>query len=197
MLFRSQLADAPGILMDPMSLSRHHRCFPGQGDWEMHAYLEAVVASGYSGPISLEIFNDQFRGAPAAAIARDGMRSLQICGEGLERARKKRGETPLYIGRALPEPARIGGVEFIEFSTNAAHSPRLTGELEGLGFRKVARHRSKDVDLWRQNDVNIVVNREQDGFVHSFYLVHGTSVCALALRFDDPQRALEIGRAHV
>ena len=190
-----QLADAPGILMDPMSLSRHHRCFPGQGDWNLHEYLEAAVASGYSGPISLEIFNDQFRGAPAAAVARDGMRSLQICGEELERARKQRGETPLYLGRALPEPAKIGGVEFIEFCTNGAHSPRLTGELEGLGFRKVAKHRSKDVDLWRQNDVNIVVNREQEGFSHSFYLVHGTSVCALALRFDDPQRALERANA--
>ncbi len=186
-----QLADAPAIVMDPMSLSRHHRCFPGQGDWPMLDYLEACIAAGYTGPVSLEIFNDQFRGAPAAVIARDGMRSLQICGEQLEKARKTRGETPLYLGRALPEPAKIGGVEFIEFVTSSAHSPRLVAELEGLGFRRVAGHRSKDVDLFRQNDVNIVVNREQEGFAHSFYLVHGTSVCALALRFDDPQRALE------
>ncbi len=186
-----QVADAPAIVMDPMSLSRHHRCFPGQGDWPMIEYLEAAIATGYSGPISLEIFNDQFRGAPANAIARDGMRSLQICGERLEANRKIRGETPLYLGRALPEPAKIGGVEFIEFVTSTAHSPRLVGELEGLGFARVARHRSKDVDLYRQNDVNIVVNREQEGFAHSFYLVHGTSVCALALRLDDPQRALE------
>ena len=190
-----QLADAPGILMDPMSLSRHHRCFPGQGDWPMNEYLEAAIATGYSGPISLEIFNDQFRGAPANTIARDGMRSLQICGEALERNRKTRGETPLYLGRALPEPAHIGGVEFIEFVTSSAHSARLVAELEGLGFSRVARHRSKDVDLFRQNDVNIVINREQEGFAHSFYLVHGTSVCALALRFDDPQRALERANA--
>lgn len=190
-----QLADAPAIVMDPLSLSRHHRCFPGQGDWPMLEYLEAAIATGYSGPVSLEIFNDQFRGAPANSIARDGMRTLQICGEQLESARRKRGETPLYLGRALPMPARIGGVEFIEFTTNTSHSPRLTGELEGLGFKRVATHRSKDVDLYRQNDVNIVINREPEGFSHSFYLVHGTSVCALALRFDDPQRALERANA--
>jgi 4-hydroxyphenylpyruvate dioxygenase len=190
-----QIADAPSILMDHMSLSRHHRCFPGQGDWPMIEYLEAAIATGYSGPISLEIFNDQFRGAPANVIARDGMRSLQICGENLERNRKERAETPLYLGRALPPPAHIGGVEFIEFVTATKQSPRLVAELEGLGFRRVAKHRTKDVDLFRQNDVNIVVNREQEGFAHSFYLVHGTSVCALALRFDDPQRALERANA--
>jgi 4-hydroxyphenylpyruvate dioxygenase len=190
-----QLADAPGILMDPMSLSRHHRCFPGQGDWPMEDYLETVISTGYAGPISLEIFNDQFRGAPAAAIARDGMRSLQSCAEALDARRAAKGTAPLRIGPALPAASAIGGIEFIEFATSGGQSPRLVAELEGLGFRRVARHRSKDVDLFRQNDVNIVINREQDGFAHSFYLVHGTSVCALALRFADPQKALDRANA--
>ncbi len=190
-----QVADAPGILMDAMSLSRHHRCFPGQGDWDMTAYLEAVAATGYAGAISLEIFNDQFRGAPANAIARDGMRSLQALGEALDQTRLARGEAPLAISRALPKPAKIAGVEFIEFASSGTQSTRLEAELAGLGFTRVGRHKSKDVDLYRQNDVNIVVNREQDGFAHSFYLVHGPSVCAIALRFDDPARALERANA--
>ena len=190
-----QLADAPGLLMDAMSLSRHHRCFPGQGDWPLHEFLDACVASGYSGAISLEIFNDQFRGAPPATIARDGMRSLQAAGERLDADRAARGLAPLHISRVLPKPARITGVEFIEFATGPSLSNPLEAELEGLGFRRVARHKTKDVDLFRQNDVNIVVNREQDGFAHSFYLVHGASVCALALRFDDPARALERANA--
>ena len=190
-----QVADAPGILMDPMSLSRHHRCFPGQGDWPITDFLDAAIGTGYNGPISLEIFNDQFRGAPAAAIARDGMRSLEVCGEALNQRRATQKAPPLAISRPLPAAAEVTGVEFIEFVTNSSHSPRLVAELEGLGFRRVARHRSKDVDLFRQNDINIVVNREQDGFAHSFYLVHGTSVCALALRFDDPARAIERANA--
>lgn len=190
-----QLADAPGILMDPMSLSRHHRCFPGQGDWPLDKFLEACIATNYSGAISLEIFNDQFRGAPAAAIARDGMRSLQTVGETLDKARAARGEAPLNISRALPKPARISGIEFIEFAAGPAQSTRLETELAGLGFQRVAHHKSKDVDLYRQNDINIVVNREQDGFAHSFYLVHGASVCAMALRYDDPARALERANA--
>lgn len=186
-----QLADAPGIVMDVMSLSRHHRCFPAQGDFPLTEYLEAILKTGYRGPISLEIFNDQFRGAPATVIARDGMRSLQVTAEKLEANRKAAGQQPLTASAALPAPANIGGIEFIEFATSSHESEALTSLLNGLGFTLVARHRSKDVDLYRQNDINIVVNREQDGFAHSFYLVHGTSVCALTLRFDDAKRALE------
>jgi 4-hydroxyphenylpyruvate dioxygenase len=190
-----QVADAPAILMDPMSLSRHHRCFPGQGDYPVNDFIEAAIKAGYRGPLSLEIFNDQFRGAPANIVARDGMRALQTCGETLDARRAEQGLPATRIGPALPAPGVISGIEFVEFVTSSAESPRLVALLEGLGFRRVARHRSKDVDLYRQNAVSIVVNREQEGFAHSFYLVHGTSVCALALRFDDPQRALDRANA--
>ncbi|MGE3646459.1 MAG: bifunctional sugar phosphate isomerase/epimerase/4-hydroxyphenylpyruvate dioxygenase family protein [Beijerinckiaceae bacterium] len=190
-----QIADAPDIVMDLMSLSRHHRCFPGQGDYPITDFLQYALKSGYSGPLSLEIFNDQFRGAPAAQIARDGMRALQATGEALDARRKEAGEPVYSIGQPLPPASDVRGVEFIEFVTGPTDSASLIAMLEGLGFHKVARHRSKDVDLFRQNGLNIVVNREQDGFAHSFYLVHGTSVCALALRFDDPKAALERANA--
>ncbi len=190
-----QINDAPGLLMDPISLSRHHRCFPGQGDWPVNDFLDYALATGYHGALSLEIFNDQFRGAPAANIARDGMRSLLACGEELNTRRLKRNEPALALTQGLPAASPVRGIEFLEFVTGGADAQRLATELEGLGFQRVARHRSKDVDLYRQNEVNIVINREQEGFAHSFYLVHGTSVCALALRFDDPKLALERANA--
>jgi 4-hydroxyphenylpyruvate dioxygenase len=190
-----QIADAPAILMDPMSLSRHHRCFPGQGDYPLDDFIEATIKSGYRGPLSLEVFNDQFRGAPASAIALDGMRSLQAAGERLDARLMKAGIAPTQISTPLPKAPVISGIEFIEFVTSTAESPRLVALLQGMGFARVARHRSKDVDLYRQNDLNIVLNREQEGFAHSFYLVHGTSVSAMALRFDDPRRALERANA--
>ena len=87
-----QVADAPAIAMDPLSLSRHYRCYPGQGDYPIVDYLDAVTRSGYRGPLSLEIFNDQFRGASAAAIAIDGMRSLRASGEALAAKHAARGE---------------------------------------------------------------------------------------------------------
>src|SRR5580693_2562457 len=86
-----QVADAPALVMDPLSLSRHYRCYPGQGDYPIVDYLDAVTRAGYRGPVSLEIFNDQFRGASAQTIALDGMRSLRAAGEKLAAKRAARG----------------------------------------------------------------------------------------------------------
>ena len=60
-IFFVQLADAPAIDMDLLYWSRHFRNMPGEGDLDVTAFMRAVLATGYSGPISLEIFNDQFR----------------------------------------------------------------------------------------------------------------------------------------
>ncbi|MDU6373946.1 MAG: sugar phosphate isomerase/epimerase, partial [Bradyrhizobium sp.] len=77
-IFLVQLADAPKLELDVLSWSRHFRSFPGQGDLPVGAFMEAVAATGYSGPLSLEIFNDQFRAGSAPRTALDGMRSLLL-----------------------------------------------------------------------------------------------------------------------
>src|SRR5213595_205642 len=75
-IFLVQLADAPSLGLDVLSWSRHFRCFPGQGDLPVVEFTEAVLATGYAGPLSLEIFNDQFRAGSAVRTATDGLRSL-------------------------------------------------------------------------------------------------------------------------
>jgi 4-hydroxyphenylpyruvate dioxygenase len=61
--------------------------------------------------------------------------------------------------------------------------------LSALGFVATARHRSKSVTRWQQGHANIVINREPEGFAHSFDIVHGASVCAIGLRVDDVESA--------
>ena len=85
-IFFVQLADAPLRDMDVLSWSRHFRNFPGQGDLPVDGFVRAVLASGYAGPLSLEVFNDQFRAAPSRTIARDGLRSLILAEVAGERA---------------------------------------------------------------------------------------------------------------
>ena len=58
--------------MDPLSWSRHHRCFPGQGQLDLDQFMERLRQTGYDGPLSLEIFNDQFRAGNADSVALDG-----------------------------------------------------------------------------------------------------------------------------
>lgn len=72
-------------------------------------------------------------------------------------------------------PMGTDGFEFVEYT---APDPKLLGALFcQLGFKAVARHRSKDVTLYRQGEINFIVNAEHDSFAQSFARVHGPSAC--------------------
>jgi 4-hydroxyphenylpyruvate dioxygenase len=84
-------------------------------------------------------------------------------------------------------PLGTDGFEFIEY---AAPDPAALGRLfERMGFTAIARHRAKNVLLYRQGGVNFVVNAEPDSFARSFARVHGPSICAIAFRVSDAARA--------
>ena len=187
-IFFAQLADAPLMRLDPLSWSRHFRLFPGQGGFPVTRFTRNLLASGYTGPISLEIFNDEFRAAPPRPTAIDGMRSLLLLEE--ELSAEDEAPSPARV-LASPLPPVCRGFEFIEFAVDAETRPRLTQMFDAMGFAHAGTHRSKDVTLHRQGDVNLILNAEKDAFAHSFFLLHGPSVCALAFRVDDARRALE------
>jgi 4-hydroxyphenylpyruvate dioxygenase len=96
-------------------------------------------------------------------------------------------------------PMGLMGFEFVEFaSPSPAHEPDTLGPLfEMMGFSLVARHRSKDVLLYRQGDINFIVNREPRSIASYFAAEHGPSACGLAFRVRDAhkayQRALDLG----
>ena len=86
-------------------------------------------------------------------------------------------------------PMGTNGFEFIEFT--APDISELDRLFRRLGFRVTARHRSKQVTLYQQGDVNFVVNAETGSFGQAFARLHGPSVCAFALRVDDAGAAYE------
>jgi 4-hydroxyphenylpyruvate dioxygenase len=92
-------------------------------------------------------------------------------------------------------PLGTDGFEFIEY---AAPDPVALGQLfEQLGFTAIARHRSKNVLLYRQGEINFIVNAEPGSFAQAFARVHGPSICAIAFRVGDAaaayRRAVEQG----
>ncbi len=92
-------------------------------------------------------------------------------------------------------PMGLMGFEFVEF---ASPTPGVLEPLfESLGFSLVARHRSKDVLLYRQGEINFIVNREPRSLAGYFAAEHGPSACGLAFRVRDSHRAyaraLELG----
>jgi 4-hydroxyphenylpyruvate dioxygenase len=189
-IFYVQLADAPWVNTDVLTHSRHYRCFPGQGEFDVTGFMRAVLDAGYTGTISLEIFNDEFRSAPARSHAVDAMRSLLWLEEQVRLTHAP--EEPPYRVPLFspPPPPELTGWSFIEFAADPAVATRLSVLLTSLGFVRLGRHRSKEVDLYGLGDVRVVLNLEQDAFARSFFDLHGTSACALALTTGDAQQAL-------
>lgn len=177
-LFIIQLADAPRIKADMLNWSRHLRCMPGQGDFDLVSYVAAIEKTGFSGLYSLEIFNDQFRAGLAGQVARDGYRALVALTDAVSPT------------TAAQHPVSPRSVEFIEFAASHAEAEEFGAMFRALGFVPTARHRSKDVVRWQQGEINLVLNSEPDGLAHSFEVAHGGSVCAIGLGVDDQQAAL-------
>ncbi|MGW6731602.1 bifunctional sugar phosphate isomerase/epimerase/4-hydroxyphenylpyruvate dioxygenase family protein [Streptomyces sp. NPDC055013] len=167
-IFFLQLADAPLLAMDVLQWSRHYRCFPGQGGFDVAGLVGHVLHTGYDGPLSLEVFNDVFRQAEAGPTAVDALRSLLVLQE--------------EVGRTTPPaPVVPTGVAFAELVTPDAGP--VTAVLGALGFTRTARHRSKPVDLWQQGEARVLVNTQGSA------RRDGTGLAAIGLESPDPTGA--------
>ncbi|RZI96419.1 MAG: sugar phosphate isomerase/epimerase and 4-hydroxyphenylpyruvate domain-containing protein [Variovorax sp.] len=207
-IFFLQMADAPLLDMSVLQWARHHRSFPGQGDFDVVNFFAQTLRAGYTGPLSLEIFNDVFRETPNRRTAVDAMRSLlylesevgrltgQVEGipvhaepvEALRKASTSSARTVvLFNPPAMP---KLDGISFIEFAADEGSAAALGTLLGQLGFRRIGTHRSKAVALYRQGDIHLIVNAEPDSFARARFEAHGTSVCALGIRTDDAQAAV-------
>jgi 4-hydroxyphenylpyruvate dioxygenase len=168
-LFFLQLADAPHLSMDVLQWSRHHRLFPGQGAFDLPGLLAPVLAAGYAGPLSLEVFNDVFRQADPARAAIDARRSLLALAEATA---ARHAEIVDPVAEPAPE---LRGHAFVELSADESLSPVLAA----FGFARTGVHRTKPVERWEQGDARILVN-------HSGGPI---GIAALAVESADPPAA--------
>ncbi len=99
------------------------------------------------------------------------------------------------MNQSTENPMGLDGFEFVEFS--APDSAVLDTVFRQLGFLPVASHRSKDVTLYRQGQINFIVNNESSGYPKFYAEEHGPGACGLAFRVQDSHqaynRALELG----
>ncbi|MGI8525021.1 MAG: shikimate dehydrogenase, partial [Pseudolabrys sp.] len=162
------------------------RLFAGQGDFPLVEFMEAVRATGYDSELSLEIFNDQFRAGSPRSVAVDGQRSLVYL---MDQMRGQGSAVPGFP--TLPPRSKCLGVEFIEFAVDDRIADELAQFISGLGFYNAAQHKSKAVAHWTQGRINLVINKEKEGFAHSHYITHGPSVCAISLKVQSAATTLD------
>jgi 4-hydroxyphenylpyruvate dioxygenase len=201
-----QMADAPRMTLDVIQWARHHRKLPAQGDFDLVSFLATVLLTGYTGTLSLEIFNDVFRAVPNRRTATDAMRSLlhlesQVRDrfDRLPVASPARPAATAAIARVglhtSPAPARLAGWSFLEFGADEDAVLRLGGHLERLGFLRYGVHRTKAVTLFAQGNVRLVLNCEPGSEARRRFDQQGVAVCCLGVAVDDPARAAARGAA--
>lgn len=139
-IFFLQLADAPLLAMDVLQWTRHYRVFPGQGAFDVAGLVRHVLATGYTGPLSLEVFNDHFRQADADRTARDGMRSLIA----LEQA----------VG-GEEHPATPTGFAFAELADDGS----VREMLAALGFAPAGPYPGGNAEVWRHGGARVLLTR--------------------------------------
>jgi 4-hydroxyphenylpyruvate dioxygenase len=169
-IFFLQLADAPRTHMDVSWCSGHYRLFPGQGCFDLAGFVGTVLATGYDGPMSLEVVNDVFRQADPGPAAVDAMRSLVALQE-----------TVTPNGCGLPPAPPLAGHAFTELAVDDVSGPAVTNTLRALGFDHVGQHRSKPVQLWQQGTARVLLNSARHGAVPG-----SAAITAVAVESADP-----------
>ena len=211
-IFFVQVADAPKLSMDVLSWSRHFRVFPGEGQFELAKFMGHVVRAGYTGPVSLEIFNDVFRQSDVERTAVDAMRSLiwleEQSAKWLDANSPALAEAgtvgtqaggPTAPGRrrypmelaTLPQVAEPAGYNFAE--VRAADTKGLETVLGQLGFEFNGRHRTKDVQLWTMGHARVIINEAAPADADN--TAEDTSPAIAALGFDVDSPVIASARA--
>ncbi|MDA8370465.1 MAG: TIM barrel protein [Nocardiopsaceae bacterium] len=194
-IFFLQLADAPHMAMDVLQWSRHYRCFPGQGGFDLTAFTGHVLAAGYTGPLSLEVFNDVFRASDPQRTAADALRSLSVLEDALSREQDGAGETAAPTGARptvaltrLPDPVEPTGYAFVEVAAEESSAERVRAALAALGFEHTRGHRSKPVQLWEHGTTRILLNSADPRLGHTWS--GDAAATALGIAVTDPDGAV-------
>ena len=87
------------------------------------------------------------------------------------------------------------GFEFVEYASS--NPEQLEKLFIGFGFSAVARHKTKAITLYRQGEINFIINAEPDSFASGFQGEHGPCACSFGIRVEDAgyahRRALQLG----
>ncbi|RMH93441.1 4-hydroxyphenylpyruvate dioxygenase [Lysobacter pythonis] len=90
------------------------------------------------------------------------------------------------IPTTFDNPMGINGFEFVEFAAPAGEGARMRDYLESMGFTAIARHRDREITLFRQGGINFLLNESADSFAADFAGRHGPSACGFAINFKKP-----------
>lgn len=194
-------------------MESHHRLFPGQGRLNLKGLLDAVISgSGYTGILTLETSNEDCKVVVPKRIAMDGRRSIlrllslvydsyhavsipermDIDTPEDDMVMASHLSSPGYV--VLPPIGTVYGFEFIEFVVNGVKLEALGHWLELIGFKRVGKHRHKNVFLYRSGQASILLNSDPTMFGASLFSRRGVTIYVVGVRVSDVSTILDRAR---
>ena len=173
-----QLTDISKYISSEDQISNLSELLPNEGVLDLKSFIKIFLKKNYKGSISVannNILNNK------ANLIKDANRAFVSVFDDVVSSDISLNNLNLKI----PPKINLDGFEFLEFTVFGEDHTSLVKMLKKLSFRKERIHKTKNVELWRQGSINILINFEKNSFAEQVYLKNGPSICDIAIKVKD------------
>ena len=179
-----QLTDISKYISSEDQISNLSELLPNEGVLDLKSFIKIFLKKNFKGSISVannNILNNK------ANLIKDANRAFVSVFDDVVSSDISLDNLNLKI----PPKINLNGFEFLEFSVFGEDHTSLVKMLKKLSFRKERIHKTKNVELWRQGSINILINFEKNSFAEQVYLKNGPSICDIAIKVKDAIQTID------
>ena len=179
-----QLTDISKYIYSEDQISNLSELLPNEGVLDLKSFIKIFLKKNYKGSISVannNILNNK------ANLIKDANRAFVSVFDDVVSSDISLDNLNLKI----PPKINLNGFEFLEFTVFGEDHTSLVKMLKKLSFRKERIHKTKNVELWRQGSINILINFEKNSFAEQVYLKNGPSICDIAIKVKDAIQTID------
>lgn len=179
-----QLTDISKYISSEDQISNLSELLPNEGVLDLKSFIKIFLKKNFKGSISVannNILNNK------ANLIKDANRAFVSVFDDVVSSDISLDNLNLKI----PPKINLNGFEFLEFTVFGEDHTSLVKMLKKLSFRKERIHKTKNVELWRQGSINILINFEKNSFAEQVYLKNGPSICDIAIKVKDAIQTID------
>lgn len=179
-----QLTDISKYISSEDQISNLSELLPNEGVLDLKSFIKIFLKKNFNGSISVannNILNNK------ANLIKDANRAFVSVFDDVVSSDISLDNLNLKI----PPKINLNGFEFLEFTVFGEDHTSLVKMLKKLSFRKERIHKTKNVELWRQGSINILINFEKNSFAEQVYLKNGPSICDIAIKVKDAIQTID------
>lgn len=179
-----QLTDISKYISSEDQILNLSELLPNEGVLDLKSFIKIFLKKNFKGSISVannNILNNK------ANLIKDANRAFVSVFDDVVSSDISLDNLNLKI----PPKINLNGFEFLEFTVFGEDHTSLVKMLKKLSFRKERIHKTKNVELWRQGSINILINFEKNSFAEQVYLKNGPSICDIAIKVKDAIQTID------